>query len=263
LVGTPAVFSPVRLSSICLAFSFLLSILLSIFMLNTVSAAQEVQQPQPQPVHKRAAKAAKKPAPDPPPAPAPPPLPPTLEQLPALPPQVKYSRGQLTIVAENSTLSDILRAVRTQTGAVVEVPPNATERVVTHLGPGPAREVLAALLNGSHFNYVMMGSATHPDSVERLILTSKSGIVPPRGAAEAPVQNPEVQMDDPGTPGQDISEQPVDQQPENAAEDQQPNAQQQVKTPEQLLRELQQQQQIQQQQQQQAPTPPPQGGGPN
>ena len=238
----------------------------SIFLLlNTVSAAQQAQQPQqtqPQPVHKRPAKAAKKPAPDPPPAPAPPPLPPTLEQLPALPPQVKYSRGQLTIVAENSTLSDILRAVRTLTGAVVEVPSNATERVVTHLGPGPAREVLAALLNGSHFNYVMMGSAAHPDSVERLILTSKSGVAPPPTATEAPVQNPEVQMDDPGTPGTDISEQPVDQSPENAAneENQPPNGQQQVKTPEQLLRELQQQQQMQQQQQQQQQAPPPQSG---
>ena len=48
----------------------------------------------------------------------------------------------------------------------------------THLGPGPARDVLAALLNGSHFNYVMLGSAAHPDSVDRLILTSKSGGVP-------------------------------------------------------------------------------------
>ena len=81
----------------------------------------------------------------------------------------------LTIVAENSTLSDILRAVRTQTGAAVEIPPNATERVVTHLGPGAPRNVLASLLNGSHFNYVMLGSPTNPDKVDRVILTSKSG----------------------------------------------------------------------------------------
>src|SRR6476646_1111065 len=126
--------------------------------------------------HKRPAKAAKKAAPAP--VPVPPPPPPTPEQLPAVPPQVHYSQGQLTIVAENSTLADILRAVRTQTGADIEVPPNATERVVTHLGPGPARDVLAALLNGSHFNYVMLGSAAHPDSVDKLIVTSKSGAVP-------------------------------------------------------------------------------------
>ena len=108
--------------------------------------------------------------------------------MPALPPQVHYSRGQLTIVAGNSTLADILRAVRTQTGAAVEVPPNATERVVTHLGPGPTRDVLAALLNGTHFNYVMVGSPSHPDSVDRLILTSKTGDVPEAAPAEAAAQ---------------------------------------------------------------------------
>jgi hypothetical protein len=182
--------------------------------------------------------------------------------MPALPPQVRYSRGQLTIVAENSTLADILRAVRKQTGAVVEVPPNATERVVAHLGPGAARDVLAALLNGTHFNYVMLGSQAHPDSVDRLILTSKSGgvseVAPAVPAAQS---NNQFQVDEQGTQGVDISEQPVDDPADNSASGDgpqpQPNAQQ-VKTPEQLLRELQ-----QQQQQQPPPGGPPPQGGPN
>jgi hypothetical protein len=186
--------------------------------------------------------------------------------MPALPPNVRYNRGQLTIVAENSTLSDILRAVRTQTGADVEVPPNATERVVAHLGPGPARDVLAALLNGTHFNYVMLGSPAHPDSVDRLILTSKSGGVPDVSLPAPAAQNTnQFQVDEQGVQGIDISEQPVDDPAENSANTSgeapqpQPNPQA-VKTPEQLLRELQMQQQ--QQQQQQAPQggPPPQGG---
>ncbi|MGA9800279.1 MAG: hypothetical protein WBQ68_14800 [Terriglobales bacterium] len=222
------------------------------------ATAQQAQAP-PSTPRKRPVKAAKKTVPDPPPAPAPPPPPPTLEQMPALAPQVRYSHGQLSIVAENSTLADILRAVRAQTGAVVEVPTNATERVVAHLGPGPARDILAALLNGTHFNYVMLGSPAHPDSVERLILTSKSG-----GAPEvAPVvpanqNNNQFQVDDQGVQGQDIAEQPVDTPAENPPDENpqpQPNAPQ-VKTPEQLLRELQQQQQ---QQQQQQAGPPPQG----
>ena len=109
-------------------------------------------------------------------------------------------------MAENSTLADILRAVRTQTGAAIEVPPNATERVVAHLGPGPARDVLAALLNGSHFNYVMLGSAAHPDSVDRLILTSKSGGVPRplRRRRPWPRTTTTGQMDEQGVPGMDI-----------------------------------------------------------
>ena len=104
------------------------------------------------------------------------PLPqPTLDQMPAIPPQVTYQAGQLTIQAQNSTLGDILRAVRAKTGASVDIPSNADERVVGRLGPGPAREVLASLLNGSHFNYVMVGSATDPGAVQQVILTSKSG----------------------------------------------------------------------------------------
>ena len=146
-------------------------------------------------------------------------------------------------MAENSTLSDILHAVRAQTGADVEVPPNATERVVAHLGPGPARDILAALLNGTHFNYVMLGSPAHPDSVERLILTSKSGGVPDVAPPAPAAQNTnQFQVDDQGVQGVDISEQPVDDPGENSASAEtpqpQPNAQQ-VKTPEQLLRELQ------------------------
>ncbi len=187
--------------------------------------------------------------------------------MPAVPPRVSFHDGLLTIVAENSTLSDILRAVRTQTGAAVEVPPNATERVVTHLGPGAPRDVLASLLNGSHFNYVMLGSPTNPDKVDRVILTSKSGSVPNAGSGPMPPgeNNPApVPIDEPDPqPSVDISEQPADDSSENAVSEenppqQPPNGQQQVKTPEQLLRELQMQQQQQQRQGAPAGQPPPQ-----
>jgi hypothetical protein len=183
--------------------------------------------------------------------------------MPAVPPKVSFSKGLLTIVAENSTLSDILRAVRAQTGAAVEIPPNASERVVAHLGPGVPRDVLASLLNGSHFNYVMLGSPTNPDKVDRIILTSKSGTVPDAAPVPAGQNNTAaVPVDEPDTQP-DIAEQPAEGgADDSAAEESQPappNSQPQVKTPEQLLRELQQQQQ-QQQQQQGAPAgqPPPQ-----
>jgi len=101
------------------------------------------------------------------------PLPP--EQMPALPPEVQFHQGQLTIRASNSTLGDILWAVRKETGASVDVLGNATERVVGQFGPGPARDVLASLLNGSHFNYVLLGSAENPATLDRVILTSRSG----------------------------------------------------------------------------------------
>lgn len=95
----------------------------------------------------------------------------TLEQIPAVPPKVNFADGLLTIVAENSTLGDVLRAVGKQTGAAIEMSTDATERVVTHLGPGPARDVVTKLMNGSDFNYVILGSAAQPDHIDRVILT--------------------------------------------------------------------------------------------
>jgi hypothetical protein len=107
----------------------------------------------------------------------------TPEQMPANPPLVTYVNGKLSIVAKNSTLSDILRVVGEKTGAVIDLPEGADERVVSQLGPGPAREVIASLLNGSHFNYVMVGNETDASAVARVVLTAKSdGKTPPAGA---------------------------------------------------------------------------------
>src|SRR3984957_4431892 len=78
-----------------------------------------------------------------------------LDAIPAVAPTVSYQDGMLTIVAPNSTLGDILRGVRKHTSAEIDIPANANERVATHLGPGPARQIVAELLNGSRFNYIL------------------------------------------------------------------------------------------------------------
>jgi hypothetical protein len=211
--------------------------------------------------------------------------PPTLAQLPATPPQVSFQGGQLTISAQNSTLGDILKAVRAQTGATIELPGTAPERVVGQFGPALPRDVLASLLNGSHFNYLLLGSPTDPAALDRVILMAKSGSPvesappPPTEQASASNQNvfarpmtpmpapggntvvvegtdaPEESTDDSAdatddTQADDQTDQ-TDQGDDQAAGDdqqqQQQDGQQNVKTPEQLLQELQQrQQQLQQ-----------------
>ena len=100
----------------------------------------------------------------------------SLAEQPSTPPQVSYRDGMLTIVAQNSSLGDILREVHKSTGAAIDVPANATERVVARIGPGPARDVLASLLNGSTFDYVMLGSVTDPASLASVMLTMKTGV---------------------------------------------------------------------------------------
>ena len=212
------------------------------------------------------------------------PVPLTLAQRPAIAPRVQYQNGILTIVAENSTLGDILRAVHQQSGAIVDLPPNATERVVANLGPGPSRDVLAALLNGSNFNYVMLGSEKDPNDVQHVIVTSKSGgesgevannNAPQPGfngrTPMAPTNNGPVVTGGAADSGGD-SDAGAD---DSSASDDQPQADDQaqegpnephespsngpgIKTPEQLLQELQRQQQMQQQQQQ-PPQSAPQG----
>ncbi len=201
-------------------------------------------------------------------APVPAPPPPTPAQMPATPPTVAFAAGQLTITAPNSTLGDILREVRKQTGASVEIPGNATERVMGTFGPGPARDVLASLLNGSHFNYVLLGSASNPEALDRVMLLSKSaadagtqqvaantpGQPPSAPAGGAQAETMEFGNDD-ADPQQDASSADIfgnaDDQSNQQADDQQqgqPFGQQgnNVRTPQQMLQELQQQQQQQQ-----------------
>ena len=164
----------------------------------------------------------------------------------------------------------MLKEVREQTGAELDIPPNANERVVADLGPGRARDVLAQLLNGTHFNYVMVGSTTDPTAIQSIVLTPRSG--GPDGPNALAANRPGVPQRYPtpvvnGTPAElssagaaenDADDADAADDPPTAADqaDQQ-NPNQTPKTPEQLLQELQkQQQQIQQQQQQNSQNPP-------
>ena len=119
--------------------------------------------------------------------------------LPAVPsqvrstsPKVTYINGQLTISALDVSLGDVLRAVSVKTGAVIEFPSDrGREHLFANAGPGPVRDVLASLLNGSRFNYVMLASPTNPSILQRMILTSTDE--PGTQAAANPPQQPLVQ----------------------------------------------------------------------
>jgi len=101
---------------------------------------------------------------------------PTPEQAPPQPPVISWDGKDLTIDTENSTLSDILLAVRSRTGASIEMPPStADERVAIHLGPAPIRDVLSSLLYGTDFNYVIQSSDDDENGLEKVILTAKGG----------------------------------------------------------------------------------------
>ena len=205
-----------------------------------------------------------------------------MDQIPATPAKVSYEGGLLAISAHNSTLSEILRDVRKLTGASIEIPQGTSERVVADIGPGAPRDVLALLLNGTSFNYVMLGSNSDPKAVSSVILmlkpsaadtqtaaSGKPGTTPANAVPPAQPFNRQPIFPQPRGPGnaqmaQDDDKDDDQDNAEDNAEDQaqpqpaqpvQPNAQDQQqqpqpgqpnagpKTPEQILEELRRQQQ--------------------
>jgi len=174
---------------------------------------------------------------------------------------------------------------------------------VGNFGPAPARDVLTSLLNGSHFNYLLLGSPTDPAALDRVILMAKSGssamnneqpqntpeqasaynqnvyarpmAAPPGSGGNTVVVEGQDAQDDTADDSADASDdtqaddqtdqtdQTDDQQAADDQQPQQPDGQQGVKSPEQLLQELQQRQQQMQQGMQPGMQPGMQRGFPN
>jgi len=193
--------------------------------------------------------------------------------MPPVAPTVTYLNGQLSIQSNNATLAQVLRSVQAKTGASFDIPASAgSDRVVAQLGPGQPRDILASLLNGSKFNYIILGSPTQPGSVQKLILMPRQN-TPITNTAQnrpTPQPQPEPQPEDDYTPPEPSPVEdnsaneaqppggfrpgytPMPTQPgENQGEPDNNGQPQGVKTPEQLLQELQRMQQQQQQYQQQ------------
>jgi hypothetical protein len=202
------------------------------------------------------------------------------KQTAATPPRVTFHDGLLSIHAENSTLGDVLKEVQSATGASIDSPGVASERVYVNLGPGLPRDILASLLNGSRYDYIMIGSQQQPNSLARVMLTMRQTsreqpASPSAMARPSPPPTPTPKVEENDTPDETLPDReapaatkppvpPVPGQPPapNTTPGATPGAVQQQpgftpfgqqiaqppKTPEQLLRDLQQMQQQQQQQ---------------
>jgi hypothetical protein len=172
-------------------------------------------------------------------------LPSSLMDKPAQPAKVTLIGGELAVHANNSSLSQILHQLASTSGMKIDGMAQ-DQRVFGSYGPGDPRDVLSSLLAGANYNVLMVGSS-QGGAPRELILT-------PRGNAPA------------ASPQNTISIQPDDQQDDQSADDnpqpqfvapprmpmpqpqQSPNGT--VKTPQQILKEL---EQLRQQQQQRQP----------
>ena len=99
---------------------------------------------------------------------------PELEQIPLGQVVVTYENGEVTVKARNATLGEVLRAICSQIGAELDAESEDREPIVGTFGPGAAKDVLASLLIGSHFNYVMQASDDDPKILARVIVVPKA-----------------------------------------------------------------------------------------
>ena len=98
----------------------------------------------------------------------------------ASPPRPKVDVGVrsnlLSIKAQGATLAEVLYEVHRRTGADIAIPAGAEqERVVVNIPPAPGRDVIASLLNGSRFNYIVLGSDADPGGFRNILLSLKEG----------------------------------------------------------------------------------------
>lgn len=195
---------------------------------------------QPTPAPSQAKTPAAPPAPTTPPAPTPAALPPSLLDKPAEPAKVRLADGQLSVIAVNSSLSAILESIGTTSGMKIDGL-EKDQRIFGHYGPGDARDVLSSLLDGAGYNFLMVGD-TSSGTPNEVILTQRSnaGAVPQSGSSQP-------QPDDDDQPF--VNNNPPDQEtPRPSSVIPGANDDRHVRTPQEILQELQRMRSQQQQQ---------------
>jgi hypothetical protein len=141
-------------------------------------------------------------APITPPAPEAPKWPANEKPVPA---SVTWDSQGLRIDAANSSLAQILADVSTATGAKVEGF-DSDQRVFGVFGPGPARDVLSQLLQGSGYNFVLIGDQGQ-GTPRQLVLSSRHA-GPKTTAAVNPAPAP-ASDEDSDTDEQQPGQQPI------------------------------------------------------
>ncbi len=177
--------------------------------------------------------------------------PPSLLDQPPAPPQIDLTGDVLTIHAANSSLRAILDDLQTRTGSKVEGL-DKDERIFGVYGPGKPQDVLASLLDDSGYNVLISGRRA--DGAPREIVLSAKTAAPATPSGNAPTQAA-AEEDDEGA-DQQQTQQPAMFGPISPGSPgmgggtpAQAGGQPQVRTPQQMLEELQRMRQAQTNQQ--------------
>jgi hypothetical protein len=136
--------------------------------------------------------------------------------------EVNFRNGELSIWADKATMAEVLTEVRRKTGAEVPIPSGSDQELVfANLGPGPARDVLSAFLNGSRFNIVMVGSERDPAQLRSLLLSPRGSRLVQTPVYTSPpqvTQPPSVNAPPPADSAGDVAPDPGEMPPDRSAE---------------------------------------------
>jgi hypothetical protein len=131
----------------------------------------------------------------PPTAPLLPEIPLTPQQRPPQRAQVTYADGTLSVSADNSSLNQILRQIANDTGIKI-TGGVSDERVFGQYGPADPAQILAALLDGTGSNMILVHR--EGEAQAELILTPRQGgATPPNPNAHAFDDKPEPRENSP------------------------------------------------------------------
>ena len=168
----------------------------------------------------------------------------SLLQEPAKPAEIQSTPDQITVRTDNSSLTQTLRAIAEKTGMRLDGL-GSDQRVFGTFGPGAPKDVINALLTGTDYNIVMVGSLENGAPRQLILSPKRNGS---SGAAPSPVQAQPSNTDDdsadvtpddqPAPPAPLVPQRPGDV-------NLQPGAQG-VRTPQQMLQQLQQMHQVNQ-----------------
>lgn len=158
------------------------------------------------------------------------------------PATVTLASGELTIKANNSSLAEIVNQIAKAGGMDVDglqKPDYTDQRIFGTYGPGQAREVLSQLLDGCGFNVIMLGRTT-AGTPKTLSLSPRA----PGGPTNPPAQSAAVQNQN---YRENYAAPPTSYpQPENGAP-QSPMQSPRLRTPQEVLQQLEQMRERQQQ----------------
>lgn len=108
---------------------------------------------------------------------------------------ISFQDGRLSVTSRKASLAEVLNELRIQTGADIVVPAGAEQEVVAVvLGPSSPRDVISRLLDGSRYNFIIVGTDKDANQVERVVLSPKASSMTAESQPPIPQTAPLAQM---------------------------------------------------------------------